>query len=169
MKTRYFPSWTSLLLLAGSAAIINPAFAEFIISGESNCYGNGTYSYYFSETAIVPDYKVKISENSLLPDITVKIVSDPKQADLIFVDEFKRSNMKVCKSSSSIDAKRIKVSSTTLFPDVTVNISEKSPYPAYKIFILSETFTNEEVVALFAVIWKENRKKQFVLSPQQSR
>jgi len=159
MKTRYFPRWTSPVLLAVSILLTNPAFAAFIISSESNCYGNDAYSYYFSETAFSPDYTVKVSETAFSPDITLKIVSDPRQADLILVDGFTKGNMKVCKKSNSIGVKTIKVSNTAFSPDITVKLSETSFSPDYKIFILSETFTKEEAAALFAVILKESRKK----------
>jgi hypothetical protein len=159
MKTRYFPCWISSALLAVSILLSNPVFAAFIISSESNCYGNDAYSYYFSEAAFPSDYTVKVSETAFPPDITMKIVSDPRQADLILVDEFTKGNMKVCKESSSIGVKTIKVSNTALLPDITVKLSDKSFSPDYKIFVLSETFTKEEAAALFAVILKESRKE----------
>lgn len=159
MKTRYFLRWTSPVLLAVSILLSNPVFAAFIISSESHCYGNGAYSYNFSETASFPDYTVKVSETASFPDITLKIVSDPRQADLILVDNFTKSNMKVCKQSNSIGVKTIKVSDSASFPDITVKLSETSPFPDYRLFIRSENVTKEEAAALFAVILKESRNK----------
>lgn len=154
-----FPRGICLALLFISMFVSNPAFAVFIISGESSCHGNDTYSYHFSGTAFSPDYTVKVSETAFSPDITMKIVSDPREADLIFVDGYDKSDMKVCKKSSSFGVKTIKVSETAFSPDITVKLSETPLSPDYKIFVLSEIFTKEEAVALFAVIWKANRNK----------
>lgn len=153
------PRKICLVLLVVSILLSNPVSAAFIISGESSCYGTDTYSYYFSETASLPDYTVKVSETAFLPDVTMKIVGDPSQADLILVDGLDKGNMKVCKTSSSFGAKAIKVSSTAFLPDITVKISETAFLPDYKIFVKSETFTREEAAALFAVILKEIQKK----------
>lgn len=136
---------------------INNCYARFIVSGENSCLGNDVYAYNFSETAHLPDFSVKVSEHSSFPDITFKIVDDPRQANLIFIDDAGSSDMKVCKQRNSIGAKTIKVSALVAMPDITVKLSEYSSFPDYKIFIASKKFTKEEVVALFAVIWKSNK------------
>lgn len=148
-----------LILLSIFTTSDQKAFAAFIISGESSCNGSDTYAFHFSNTAIYPDVSVKVGSTAIYPDITMKLVSDPNQADLIFFDELKDSSMKVCKKNSSLGVKNIKVSSTTIYPDVTVKLSENPFSPDYKIFISSESFTNEEAAALFAAIWHSSRKK----------
>lgn len=150
LATRAIPVLFALLT-------INNCYARFIVSGENSCLGNDVYAYNFSETSLLPDFSVKVSEYPLLPDITFKIVNDPRQANLIFIDDAVSSDMKVCKQGNSIGAKTIKVSDLVAIPDITVKLSEHSSFPDYKIFIESNKFTKEEVAALFAVIWKANR------------
>jgi hypothetical protein len=155
-----FPHWNSLVVLVTSILLSSPVSAAFIISAEAGCFGRDTYAYHFSETTIIPDYTVKVTSTALLPDITMQLVNDPKQADLILVDEFSKSGMKVCKGSSlAIGVKTIKVSETAILPSITVKLSETSLSPDYKIFVQSRIFTKEEAAALFAVIWSVNRGK----------
>lgn len=145
-----------LLLVFLSLLLNNSVFAYFIISGEVACNGNNTYSYNFSETAIMPDYTVKVSETAIMPDITMKLVDNPKHADLILTDEFKKSDMKVCKDSNLFGgAKTIKVSETAIMPDVTVKLSTSPLFPDYKIYISSKYFTKNEATALFAILLKK--------------
>lgn len=156
---RNFQYWSSFVLMVAAVLFSRLASAAFIVSGEQSCFGQNTYAYHFSESAIISDYTVKVNSTALISDITMQLVTDPKQADLILVDGFTEGNMKVCKKSSSIGMKTIKVSNSDVSPDITVKLSETSLFPDYKIFILSETFTKEEAAALFAVILKESRKK----------
>lgn len=153
------PKKIAVVLLFAVVLLHKPIYAVFIISGENNCFGSDTYKYYFSETAIIADFTVKVRKDALLPDITMKLVNDPKQADLIFVDGFSQANMKVCKISIPVGVKSIKLSDTALLPDITVRLSETAILADYKIFILSAVFTKEEAAALFAVIWKSSRNR----------
>jgi hypothetical protein len=133
------------------------AFAGFIISGKSACSGGDVYSYkfYSYEYEQSPNLiRVKVSEYEFYPDITMKLVYDPREADLIFVDDLENANMKVCKSSSLSGAQTIKVSKYESNPNIKVKMSNYPSSPYYKIFISSKIFTSEEVAALFAVILK---------------
>ena len=147
------------ILLVFGIFLANSASAAFVISSEQSCYGADTYSYYISETALLSDYTVKVSSTASLPDITMVLVSDPRQADLIFIDSYSRSDMKVCKSASSMGNKSIKVSETALLPDITVKLSVTAVLPDYRIFIESKVFTKAEAAALFAVILKANKEQ----------
>lgn len=152
--------YRSSLVVLASLFLISPVSAAFIISGETACFSRDTYAYHFSESAIISDYTVKITSTAIFPDITMQLVNDPKQADLIFVDEFRKSGMKVCKGSSlAIGVKTIKISETAIVPDITVKLSVTPLLSDYKIFVQSRIFTKEEAAALFAVIWKANRRK----------
>ncbi|MEH0691069.1 hypothetical protein H4F17_18740 [Vibrio cholerae] len=144
----------SLLLLALTLALSNNAFAAFIISTNSRCYGKDVYTYHFSSTAFSPDYTVKVSSTAFSPDLTIKIVADPKKANLILVDDYKDGDMQICKKSTSFGAKTIKVSSTAFSPDITVKLTDYSFSVDYTIFVASERMTVEEAAALFAVIWQ---------------
>lgn len=164
MKIHSKPPFKFLRII-GSIAILfvllaaSPCFATFIISGENSCLGNDIYAYHFSETASFPDFSVKVSEHTAFPDITLKLVDDPRQANLIFVDGSGNADMKVCKQGVGISIKTINVSERIAFPDITVKLSEHPSFPDYNIFIESNKFTKEEVAALFAVIWKANKRQ----------
>ena len=133
--------------------------AAFIISSEENCFGRDVYSYHFSSNAAFPSYTIKVSANATFPDITMKVVSDPNRANLIFVDDVKGADMKMCKSNQTYGAKIIKVSPYASFPDITVKLSEYASFPDYTIYIDTDRLTNEEVAALFVVIWETNRNE----------
>jgi hypothetical protein len=151
--------WTIFVIFVVNIFFSDSAFAAFIISGESSYYGSNTYSYIFTDIALSPDYKVQVNETALSPDITLQIVTDPRQADLVFVDEFGSGNLKVCKPGTAQTAKTIKLSTLTLAlsPDITVQLSKAALRPDYKIYILSKIFTKEEVAALFAVLLKKRK------------
>ena len=146
-----------LLILFMVFTSSNNAFAAFVISTNSSCYGNDIYTYHFSSTAYSPDYTVKVSSTAYSPDLTIKIVDDPKKANLILVDDYKDGDMQMCKKSTSYGAKTIKVSSTAYSPDITIKLTEYSYSVDYTIFVASERMTVEEAAALFAVIWQSNR------------
>jgi|SRR5690554_655829 len=146
-----------IFVLIMGFALSSNAFAAFIISTNSSCYGNDVYTYHFSSTAFSPDYTVKVSSTAFSPDLTIKIVDDPKKANLILVDDYKDGDMQMCKKSTSYGAKTIKVSSTAFSPDITVKLTDYSYSVDYTIFVASERMTVEEAAALFAVIWQSNR------------
>jgi hypothetical protein len=136
------------------ALLCNQNANAFTISSADGVQAADVYEYYFSETAIVPDYTVKVSETTIVPDLTLQIVHDPEHADLIFVDKYAKADMFVKKAISAIGVKTIKVSETAIVPDISVKLSETAVIPDFTIYVLSSRFTKEEAAALFAVIWK---------------
>lgn len=142
-------------------ALIGEAVA-FVISAESSCRGPDVYSYHFSETAILPDYNVKVSETAMLPDLTINLVSSPRLADLILVDADLLGtvdpDMRMCSSASALSGVVIKVTDSALLPDIAVKLSETAYLSDYSLFVRSEQLSNEQAAALFAVIWEKNRR-----------
>lgn len=148
------------LILISSLLVSNCASAAFLASGEDDCLFNDAYAFHFSETALMPDYTVNIVRSAINPDIRLEIINDPLKADLIFLDSYKKPNIKVCKGNSlAPGVKTIKLMKNASFPDITVLISETPLISDYKIYIQSSIFSNFEAVALFAVIWKTNRHR----------
>lgn len=148
----------ALLLFAAGALFSNPALAAFVVSAQADCLGKNIYAYRFSRSVANADFSVQVSQSTLLPDITLKLVSDPDQADLILADRLEDNDMEVCKSISAVGIKTILITDTAFRPDVKVTLAESSLLPDYTIFVQSESFTNEEAAALFAVIWKVNKE-----------
>jgi hypothetical protein len=138
-----------------------PAHA-FVIAVETSCYSSEAHTYHFSDTAIVPDFDVKVSKAEIFPDLTIKLVSSPQLADLVVVDSSsylgETPNMRICISASSISGTVIKVTSNAIFPDITVELSESPVLHDYTLYVDSDRVSAEQAAALFAVIWKRNRK-----------
>jgi len=148
----------AILLFAASALFSNPALAAFVISAQADCLGKNIDAYRFSSSVANADFSVQVGQSTALPDITLKLVSDPDQADLILADHLDDSDMAVCKSISAMEVKTILITDAAFRPDVKVALAEAPFLPDYTIFVQSESFTNEEAAALFAVIWKVNRE-----------
>jgi hypothetical protein len=132
-------------------------FADFVISTKSTCNQRNVYAYHFSNSAPLPDYKVKISSKIVLPDLKIQIVDDPKKANLILIDDFNEADMQICKQSTPLNAKVIHFSSSVVLPDITIELTKSSFDVDYKIFVASERMTVEEAAVLYAVVWKANR------------
>jgi hypothetical protein len=132
----------------------------FIVSTATKIQPNKIYEYYITDTAIAPDISVKVSETAIAPDFTFKIVHDPKEADLIFVDDYEKADVFVTKAKSALAAKTIKVSATSIAPDITVKLADNPIAPDYKIYVLSTRFTKEEAAALFAIYLKAAKDKK---------
>lgn len=132
----------------------------FIVSTATKIRPNKIYEYYISDTALAPDISVKVSETALVPDFTFKIVHDPKEADLIFVDDYEKADIYVTKANNALAAKTIKVSATSLAPDITVKLVDNPLISDYKIYVSSTRFTKEEAAALFAIYLKAAKDKE---------
>lgn len=129
----------------------------FTISTATRIHATKVYGFYFSATAVLADYTVKVSPDLLVADLSLKIVHEPEEADLIFLENDEKAQMFVAKMKSPVGVKTINVSSNAVTADITVKLSEDILMPDYKIYVLSSRFSKEEAAALFAVTWKEKR------------
>ena len=70
--------------------------------------------------------------------------------------------MKICKTNNAYGtgAKTIVVKDVAFSPDISVKLTEYAMSSDYKMYVDSKNFSKEEVAAVFAVIWAENRKKK---------
>ena len=127
----------------------------FVISGNDSCRGSKVYGFDFDENAILPMVSIQVSENTIIPDITMKIVDNPREADLIFVDNFDDAKMKICRVNNILSDEKIKVGRNIILPDIKIKLSKNPIFPDYKIYISSQIFTNSEVAAIFALLWKK--------------
>ena len=132
----------------------------FIVSTATKIQPNKIYEYYITDVAIAPDIEVKVSETAIAPDFTFKIVHDPREADLVFVDDHEKADVFVTKAKSALAAKTIKVSATSIVPDISVKIANDPILPDYKIYVSSAHFTKEEAAAIFAIYLKASRDKE---------
>lgn len=150
----------TLSLLTIAMLSLSSQADAFIVSTATKIQANKTYEYYISDTVVVPDISVKVSETTVVPDFTFKIVHDPKEADLIFVDDYAKADVFVTKAKSAIGVKTIKVSATAVVPDISVKLADNPILPDYKIYVLSTHFTKEEAAALFAIYLKAAKDKE---------
>lgn len=145
---------------------IGSAQAEFFISAKSSCgYGSNTYSFQIGPNVAFPDIRIIAGPNVAFPDIRIKLVSNPKQANLLFVDDgllnYSTRNyvdMSVCKTRlSSPGSKRIIVGSNVAFPDIRVLVGSNIAFDDYRLYFNSSLFSVNEAAGLFPAIWSFNR------------
>lgn len=152
-----------LIFVAFVFTISSPVTAAFVISGEENCYsGQKIYAYHFADFSAFPTYTVQVNSTTISPNITIQLVRDPRNADLVFVDALSFAEMKICRTNNAYGtgAKTIVVKDVAFSPDISVKLTEYAMSSDYKMYVDSKNFSKEEVAAVFAVIWAENRKKK---------
>lgn len=135
----------ALLLITSQAKALT-------ISTEISCFGSGAESYHFSNFELSPDFTVKVTAFDLTPDISMQLVNNPRDADIILVDNLAERDAAACITQSSYGAKTIVLSDTSLNPDITIALSETNYSAEYRIFIRTNKLTKEQAVALAAVI-----------------
>ena len=159
-----------ILLLACSfvAAWSEPALAEFVVSAAKGCAGAHPYKpaneeiygyefWGFSEDA---DVTISVVSTPVPGAVLIEVVGNPRDADLILVDEYSSADMYVCKPTCSYCGfKSVSVvNNINYWTDVVVAVTSGAPSPDYKIYISGDTFSLEQAVSLFPAIWFLNRQ-----------
>ena len=111
-------------------------YAEFFISAKDSCkYDSDTYSYEIGPTVAPADLRIKVGPLVSNADIRIKLVQDPREADLIFVDDkilhtlpveitLTRSvDITICKKSSTAN-KKIKIGPDVSFSNIKVKFPD---------------------------------------------
>lgn len=145
------------IALLALGALPTVAYAEFIVSAKDSCFGYAggktIYKYWFGINASA-DLKVWVGDYLPIADIKMKVVEDPRQADLIVVDEFDGADMFVCNQISASN-KSVWVG---IIASADIKISRVSYGEDYSIYINSRVFSEDEAIALIPAIWHFNKK-----------
>lgn len=104
------------------------------------------------------DYTVRIDSGAARADLHLRLVDDPALADFVLIDD--GDSTEACREASEI--KSIRIDATAAKPDMTVALSQQAADGDYKIYVRSAGFTEQDAAALFAVIWKNSRGREFV-------
>ena len=83
----------------------------------------------------------------------MQIVDDPAAADFVLVDDGDASE--ACKAATAINS--IRLDPAAAHPDLTVALSRTDA--AYKIYVHSADYSEQDAAALFAVIWQNTIRK----------
>src|SRR6185312_13651027 len=86
------------------------------------------------------------------PDLRMQIVDTPASADFVLVDDREAAN--ACAGATSV--KSIRVDQGARDPDMTVALSRQAA--AYKIYVRSAHYSDQDAAALFAAMWRDAGK-----------
>lgn len=145
---------------------IGSAQAQFFISAKMSCaYSLSSYSYLIGPNVMYPDIEISTGPSVMYPDIRIKLVSNPKQANLLFVDDMLLNystrnyvDMSVCKTIHSLPGgKSIRVGPNIMYPDIRVRVGPNVSNADYRLYFNSSLFSVNEAAALFPAIWSFNR------------
>jgi hypothetical protein len=124
---------------------------SFFASSAKSCFIAGAAGYRISEDASA-DFTVRIDNTAAQPNLRMQLVDDSAAADFVLVDDGDAVN--ACTGLTAI--KSIRLDPAAANADLTVNLS-RAP-AAYKIYVRSASFSQQDAAALFAVIWQTARK-----------
>ena len=135
------------------AVIAVPAAAHSTFApADDLCFASGSATYRLAPRAPSPDYRVKIDNSASRPDLRMVLVDRPEIADFVLADDFGGASGNACKSA--VPVKTVKVDSEARSPDVTVSFAPGDTIPDYRIYVHSVRFSQQDVAALLAVLWK---------------
>ena len=124
---------------------------SFFASSAKSCFIAGASGYRISEDAAA-DFTVRIDNTAAQPNLRMQLVDDSAAADFVLIDDGDAVN--VCTGATAIQSIRLDPAAANA--DLTVTLS-RAP-AAYKIYVRSASFSQQDAAALFAVIWQTARK-----------
>ena len=136
---------------AASSFFATTAKTSGKISGKP-CFAAGNAGYEISADT-TPNYTVRIDNAAASPNLRMQIVDDPAAADFVLVDD--GDTGAACEATTAINTIRIDPQSAN--PDLTVVLVRTNA--AYRIYVHSVNYTEQDAAALFAVIWQNTIKK----------
>jgi hypothetical protein len=139
----------ALIVLVG--AIPAATAGSFFASNDKPCFIAGTAGYRISHSAAA-DVTVRIDNTAAQPNLRMQLVDDSAAADFVLVDDTDTVN--ACAGIAAV--KSIRLDPAAANADLTVSLS-RAP-AAYKIYVRSASFSQQDAAALFAVIWQTARK-----------
>ena len=138
-------------LLALVVAIPAATAGSFVASNDTPCFIADDTGYRISDSASA-NFTVRIDNAAAKPDLRLQLVDDSAAADFVLVDDGDAVSLRRAAPPSKASAS-IPQPPT---PDLTVALS-RAP-AAYKIYVRSADFSQQDAAALFAVIWQNCRQ-----------
>lgn len=153
-------------------ALCSPSWvlASLDVVLDRRCFGENKNNYFFTSSHSTPHHRVKVSASAYPIDIAFELVDKKTEADLVFIENYfdndknfikfnNSSDKKVCKKLTPANATIVQLSNSETAPDITVKLSRYIINKDYKLFVKSKRMTPDQVAALFAIMWKEDRVK----------
>ena len=138
-------------LLVLIVAVPAATAGSFFSLSAKPCFIDGAAGYRISDSASA-NFTVRIDNTAAQPNLRMQLVDDCAAADFVLVDDGDAVN--ACTGATAI--KSIRLDPAAANADLTVNLS-RAP-AAYKIYVRSASFSQQDAAALFAVIWQTARK-----------
>jgi hypothetical protein len=139
------------VLLALILAIPAATAASLFSPAPSMCFLTGVSGYRISNSAAAT-FTVRIDNTAEKPNLHLQLVDDPAAADFVMVDD--GDTVGACTEANTIET--IRLDPHAAKADLTVALS-RTP-AAYKIYVRSASFSEQDAAALFAAIWNSARK-----------
>jgi len=138
-------------LLALVVAIPAATAGSFVASNDTPCFIADDTGYRISDSAAA-NVTVRIDNAAAKPDLRLQLIDDAAAADFVLLDDGDAAE--ACPGGTAIQS--IRLDPTARNPDLTVALS-RAP-AAYKIYVRSAAFSQQDAAALFAVIWRNSGK-----------
>lgn len=137
-----------LLLMALVVAMPAATAGSFFASNGKPCFVSGRIAYQLSDSTTAT-HIVRVDNMAANPSLRMQIVDNPALADFVLADDGQAAN--ACISASAIES--IHVDPVAPKPELTVSLSRNPA--AYKIYVKSSRYSEQDAAALFAVIWRD--------------
>ena len=124
---------------------------SFFASSAKPCFIAGNAGYRISDSASA-NFTVRLDNTAAQPNLRMQLVDDSAAADFVLVDDGDAVN--ACTGATAI--KSIRLDPAAANADLPVTLS-RAP-AAYKIYVRSASFSQQDAAALFAVIWQTARQ-----------
>ena len=138
-------------LLVFAVAVPAAIAGSFNTSNDAPCFVAGNTGYRMSDNASA-NVTVRIDNAAAKPDLRVQLTDDAAAADFVLLDDGIAAG--ACPGGTAIQS--VRLDPTAANPDLTVALS-RAP-AAYKIYVRSAGFSQQDAAALFAVIWRNAGK-----------
>jgi hypothetical protein len=147
MRRIHFVSMMALVIAIPAAAAGSYFASGNQVSIEKPCFVAGNTGYRLAAGRGAA-HVVRIDNAAANPSLRLQQVDDPAAADFVLVDDGDIAG--ACAGVSIIET--IRIDATAAKPDLTVALSREPA--AYKIYLHSATYTEQDAAALAAVIWQ---------------
>jgi hypothetical protein len=138
-------------LLIVAVAVPAAIASLFSASNDAPCLVAGNTGYRMSDNASA-NITVRIDNAAAKPDLRVQLTDDAAAADFVLLDDGIAAG--ACPGGTAIQS--VRLDPTAANPDLTVALS-RAP-AAYKIYVRSAGFSQQDGAALFAAIWRNAGK-----------
>jgi hypothetical protein len=140
----------ALIALAALIASTAAATAGTLFSSTASkpCFIAGSDGYELTGAKSGPvNHIIRFDNKAAHPSLRMQLVDDPARADFVLVDDGNSAD--ACADASHIETIRLDPVATK--PELTISLSHAAA--AYKIYVRSSRYTDQDAAALFAVMW----------------